>query len=129
MVQVKIYGLKNSLTAHAELLSSAIHNAVVEALAYPPEKKFHRLIGLKRSEFIYPANRSKNYTIIEISMFEGRSIEAKKLLIHLIFAKIEREVGIEPQDIEITIYETPKHSWGIRGLCGDELALGYKVDV
>ena len=62
-------------------------------------------------------------------MFEGRSIEAKKSLIRLIFANIKREVGIEPQDIEITINETPKQNWGIRGLCGDELVLGYKVDV
>jgi phenylpyruvate tautomerase PptA (4-oxalocrotonate tautomerase family) len=115
--------------AHADLLSAAIHNAIVEALVYSPEKKFHRLIGLEKSEFIYPVDRSENYTIIEISMFEGRSIETRKSLIRLIFANIEREVGIRPQDVEITIYETPKHNWGIRGLCGDELALGYKVDV
>jgi phenylpyruvate tautomerase PptA (4-oxalocrotonate tautomerase family) len=117
------------LMAHAELLSAAIHNAIVAALVYSPEKKFHRLIGLEKSEFIYPVDRSENYTIIEISMFEGRSIQAKKLLIRLLFANIEREVGIRSQDVEITIYETPKHNWGIRGLCGDELALGYKVDV
>jgi phenylpyruvate tautomerase PptA (4-oxalocrotonate tautomerase family) len=129
MVQVKIYGLKTPLMAHADLLSAAIHNAVVEALIYSPEKKFHRLIGLEKSEFIYPADRTENYIIIEVSMFEGRSIEAKKSLISLIFANIKREVGIEPQDIEITINETPKQNWGIRGLCGDELALGYKVDV
>jgi phenylpyruvate tautomerase PptA (4-oxalocrotonate tautomerase family) len=129
MVQVKIYGLKTPMMAHADLLSAAIQNAIVEALLYSPEKKFHRLIGLEKSEFIYPADRSENYTIIEIFMFEGRSIETRKSLIRLIFANIEREVGIRSQDIEITIYETPKHNWGIRGLCGDELALGYKVDV
>jgi hypothetical protein len=72
MVQVKIYGLKTPLMAHADLLSAAIHNAIVEALVYSPEKKFQRLIGLEKSEFIYPADRSENYTIIEISMFEGR---------------------------------------------------------
>jgi phenylpyruvate tautomerase PptA (4-oxalocrotonate tautomerase family) len=117
MVQVKIYGLKTPLMAHSELLSAAIHGAIVEALVYSPEKKFHRLI------------RSENYTIIEISMFEGRSIETKKSLIRLIFANIEREVGIRSPDVEITIYETPKYNWGIRGLCGDELVLGSKVDV
>jgi phenylpyruvate tautomerase PptA (4-oxalocrotonate tautomerase family) len=129
MVQVKIYGLKTPLMAHGDLLSAAIHDAIVEALVYAPEKKFHRLIGLEKSAFIYPVDRTENYTIIEISMFEGRSIEAKKSLIRLLFAKIEREVGIKPQDVEITIDETPKQNWGIRGLCGDELALGYKVDV
>ena len=60
-------------------------------------------------------------------MFEGRSIEAKKLLIKLLFQYIEQDVGIAPQDVEITIFETPKYNWGIRGQCGDELMLGYKV--
>ena len=129
MAQIKIFGLKTSLAAHANSLSSAIHSAVVEALAYPLDKKFHRFIGLERSEFIYPNDRSENYTIIEVSMFEGRSVEAKKTLIRLLFTNIERETGIKPQDVEITIQETPKHNWGIRGLCGDELALGYKVNV
>ncbi|MEM9538680.1 MAG: tautomerase family protein [Cyanobacteria bacterium P01_E01_bin.42] len=129
MVQVKIFGLKSSLSGNAAALSSAIHNAVIEALTYPPEKKFHRFFRLEQSDFIYPSDRSENYTIIEISMFDGRSVETKKALIRLIFENIEREVGIKPQDIEITIQELPKHHWGIRGLCGDELALGYKVDV
>jgi hypothetical protein len=33
------------------------------------------------------------------------------------------------QDLEITIFETPKHNWGFRGLPGDEHELNYKVDV
>lgn len=129
MAQIKIYGLRSSLAVHASALSSAIHGAVIEALDYPPDKKFHRFFGLEKSEFVFPVDRSENYTIIEISMFEGRSIEAKKALIRLIFSNIERETGIKPQDVEITIQETPKHNWGIRGLCGDELNLGYKVNV
>jgi phenylpyruvate tautomerase PptA (4-oxalocrotonate tautomerase family) len=129
MAQVKIYGLKSSLTVHGAALSAAIHGAVVEALEYPPEKKFHRLIGLDRQDFVFPEDRTDHYTIIEFAMFEGRSVDAKKALIRLIFANIEREVGIASNDVEITITETPRHNWGVRGVCGDELSLGYKVNV
>ena len=129
MSQIKIYGLKESLKLHQVNLSDAIHKAVVQALAYPVDKKFHRFIGLDQSDFIFPADRSSNYTIIEISMFEGRSVEVKKNLIRLLFKYIEQEFGIAPQDIEITIFETPKHHWGIRGQCGDELALNFSVDI
>lgn len=31
--------------------------------------------------------------------------------------------------VEITIFETPRHNWGIRGLPGDELSLDYPVKV
>ena len=36
---------------------------------------------------------------------------------------------IDKNDLEITILETPKHNWGIRGLPGDELQLNYKVKI
>jgi rRNA-processing protein FCF1 len=34
--------------------------------------------------------------------------------------RAQKECGIAPQDLEITIFETPKHNWGFRGLPGDE---------
>ena len=100
-----------------------------EAFGLPPEKRFQRFIGLGEGEFIFPPNRSENYTIVEVSVFEGRSPEAKKKLIRALFTLIPERVGVAPQDLEITIFETPQANWGIRGLPGDELALGYKVEV
>ena len=84
---------------------------------------------LNAEDFIYPEDRSHNYLIIEISMFEGRSVDTKKSLIRQLFENIQAQCGISPQDIEITIFETPRHNWGIRGQCGDVLALNYKVEV
>lgn len=42
---------------------------------------------------------------------------------------LDQVKGMSVQDIEITIFETPKHNWGIRGVPGDELKLNYKVEV
>ena len=129
MAQIKIYGLRSTFDSHRTAISKAIHQSVMSALKYPQEKKFHRYIALDSEDFIYPDDRSENYIIIEISMFEGRSVDAKKSLIRQLFSNIEADVGISPQDVEITIFETPKQSWGIRGMPGDELVLGYKVEV
>ena len=129
MAQIKIYGLRHRLNPIKTLLSDAIHTCVVDALAYPPEKRFHRFIELDWGDFIFPDDRSERYTIIEISLFEGRSVEAKKHLIRLLFERIEQDCGITAQDLEITIFETPRHNWGIRGQPGDELGLNYKVEV
>jgi len=129
MAQIKIYGLRRSLENSRGAISQAIHSSVMEALAYPPEKKFHRFIPLDDEDFIHPQDRSERYIIIEISIFEGRSIEAKKLLIRLLYERIPQLSGISSQDIEITIFETPRHNWGIRGMPGDEIGLNYKVDV
>ena len=61
--------------------------------------------------------------------FKGRSVEAKKALIRALYKNIGRACGIEANDVEITISETPKENWGIRGMPGEELALNYKVNV
>ena len=84
---------------------------------------------LNEGDFFYPDDRSQAYTIIELSIFEGRSVEAKKELINSIFSKVKQYTGIDNQDVEITIFETPMSNWGIRGMPGDELALNYKVKV
>lgn len=129
MAQIKIYGLKSHLEANRASISAAVHAAIVEALHYPKEKKFHRFISLDKEGFIYPEDRSDRYTIIEISMFEGRSVEAKKELIRLLFQNLEQQAGIANQDVEVAIFETPKENWGIRGLPGDELRLNYATEV
>ena len=59
----------------------------------------------------------------------SRSPETKKALIRAIFANVAAATGIAPQDVKITIFETPRGNWGIRGVPGDELALGYIVNV
>ena len=129
MSQIKIYGIASQLNPIKARLSDVIHSCVVDALQYPADKRAHRFFPLDPSDFYSPAGRTNRYTIIEISMFEGRTVETKKNLIRLLFERIQAEFGISLQDIEITITETPKHNWGIRGLPGDEVGLNYKVDV
>jgi phenylpyruvate tautomerase PptA (4-oxalocrotonate tautomerase family) len=129
MSQVKIYGEREQLTRRRAAISDAIHSCLVEALQLPPDKRFQRFLALDAADFIFPPDRSPAYTIVEISMFEGRSVAARKELIRLLFERLETRCGIAPQDLEITIFETPRHNWGIRGRPGDELGLNYNVNV
>lgn len=99
------------------------------ALGYPPEKKFQRFVALDADDFLYPEDRGPNYTIIEISMFEGRSEQARRALISELFTSIESATGIAPHSLEMTITETPKVNWGIRGLNAEDLGLNYRVEV
>ncbi|MFN6496534.1 MAG: tautomerase family protein [Nostoc sp. DedQUE01] len=129
MAQIKVYGLADKLNPIKTELSNIIHACVIEILQLTPDKRFHRFFPLDDSDFYYPPDRSDNYLIIEISMFEGRSVETKKQLINHLIQNIHEKLNISFTDIEITIFETPKYNWGIRGLPGDELILNYKVEV
>ena len=129
MSQVKIYGMREHLDPVKKALSDVIHSCVVDALQFPAEKRAHRFFPLAPEDFYFPASASPRYTIIEISMFEGRAIETKKSLIRLLFARIGERCDRKPNEIEVTITETPRHNWGFRGQPGDEVGLSYKVDV
>jgi 5-carboxymethyl-2-hydroxymuconate isomerase len=128
MVQTKIYGLREHLDPIKSELSDIIHSCIMDALQYPSDKRAHRFFPLDASDFFYPAGRTDRYTIIEFSMIEGRSVETKKQLIQLLFERVQ-SLGISTQDLEMTIFETPKQNWGFRGLPGDEHQLNYKIEV
>ena len=128
MAQVKIYGLRTILEHHRNTVSDAIHGAVIEALEYPKDKRFHRFFPLEPEDFVFPSDRSDHYLILEITMFEGRSMDAKKKLIRTLFERLE-PLGFSSQNVEIVILESPRHNWGIRGAPGDELTLSYRVEV
>ncbi len=97
MAQIKIYGVKEHLDQVKGALSDIIHSCVVDALQYPPDKRAHRFLPLDSDDFYYPAGRTEQYTIIEISMFEGRSVEAKKRLIGLLFERIRGQLRMSVQ--------------------------------
>jgi len=129
VAQVVVWGLRGQLESRRTVLSDAIHAAVMSALDYPAEKRFHRFVGLEPEDFVYPPDRGADYIVIEISMFAGRSEQAKRRLIAELFRRIADEVGIAPHSVEITITETPRVNWGIRGQNAADLALNYSVEV
>jgi len=126
---IRIYGIKEKLNPIKAKLSDVINQCMVDALSFPDNKRAHRFIPMEKDDYVYPEGRTDAYTVIELSMMEGRSVEAKKNLIHLLFEKIELEVGVSPVDVEITISESPACNWGFRGITGDEAKLNYKVNV
>ena len=126
---IRIYGIKEKLNPIKAELSDIINQCMVEALSFPDNKRAHRFIPLDSDNYYYPEGRTDAYTVLEISLISGRSVEAKKNLIHLLFKEIESNLGISPIDIEITISESPASNWGFRGVTGDEAKLNYAVNV
>ena len=129
MSQIKIYGLRKHLDPIKKLLSDVIHSCVMDALQFPADKRAHRFIALEQDDMFMPSGRTDAYTIIEITMIEGRSVDAKKKLIRLLFERIKNQLNIGTMDVEICIYESPACNWGFRGMHGDEIKLNYNINV
>ena len=124
MAQVKIYGRRDQLSQLRPALSEAIHQCLTDVLQLPDEKRFQRFLPMDAEDFLHP--RGPGYTVMEISMFEGRTGDTKRALIAALYDHWQR-LGQHPDDLEITIFETPRGNWGIRGVPGDELILTYPI--
>ncbi len=129
MAQIKIYAQAAHIDAHRDRISDLIHRVMVAGVVLPEDKRFHRFLHMAPENFIHPAGRSAAYTIVEISMFEGRSAEARKEILSGLMSGFVEDLGMAAVDLEITIFETPRANWGIRGQIAADLELDYKVDV
>ncbi|WP_380161421.1 tautomerase family protein [Kineococcus sp. R86509] len=128
MAQFTVYGRDDVLRPLRSALSDTLHTAAVDVLGLPVTKRFHRFFPRSAEDFPTPEGRSERYTIVEVTMFAGRTVETKKAFYRRLFADFAEHLAIEPVDLEITIVETPRHDWGIRGRPGDELSLTYRVE-
>jgi phenylpyruvate tautomerase PptA (4-oxalocrotonate tautomerase family) len=110
-------------------ISQLVHAAAVRNLGLPLDKRFQRFLPLESWQLVAPADRSERYLIIEAYLFAGRSLSVRKALIRALLDDLTRELALSPNDVEITLFESPRENWGIRGVSGDELALSYRVEV
>jgi phenylpyruvate tautomerase PptA (4-oxalocrotonate tautomerase family) len=129
MAQFKIYGRAEYLRAEHRRISDVLHGAALRTLQLPPDKRFHRFIPLESWQLVAPVDRSERYLIIEAVMFTGRSTAVRKALIRAVMDDLSQHLSLDPNDIEITLLESPRENWGIRGQHGDEMQLPYKVEV
>jgi phenylpyruvate tautomerase PptA (4-oxalocrotonate tautomerase family) len=78
---------------------------------------------------IVPTGRSDRYTRIEVQLFGGRSLEAKKRLYASIVSNLA-ELGVPKEEIKIILVEVPPENWGVRGgLPASEIDLGFDIKV
>lgn len=78
--------------------------------------------------FEIPCDRTDKFTIIEITIFPGRSFEAKKKLYKLIFNKL-KGLGFQDNDAVVVLNEPALDNWFCGGVPASELDLGFDLDV
>lgn len=97
----------------AQAIIEAVHSAQREAFRLPALDPHIRYTAHEPGHFHVPAGSTENYTLIEISLFPGRTLEAKRTLYRLLVEKLGR-LGITPDDIFIVLHEVPPHDWCLR---------------
>ena len=110
-------------------LMEAVYQAQREALKVPEDDRQIRYIQHAPEHFAVPPGKSSRYTLVEIQIFPGRSLAAKRALYQGIVQRFAA-LGIEPSDVLILLQEPPLDNWGLRGgVPASELDLGFRLDV
>lgn len=109
----------------------AVHGALETAFQIPAKDKNVRLVVHEPHRFAVPAQlaQPEYRTLVSIDCFSGRSVEAKRLLYAGIVENLA-ELGIPRDHVMITLHESDRDNWGIRGgQAASDVDLGFTVQV
>jgi phenylpyruvate tautomerase PptA (4-oxalocrotonate tautomerase family) len=107
----------------------AVQSAMLAALKIPDWDRDVTVDTYSETQRNVPTGRSQRFTRVEITMFAGRSIEAKRSLYKTIVQNLAA-LGVPELEIKIVLNEQPLENWGVRGgLPASEIELSFKVDV
>lgn len=125
----KIETRRSHSPEQVQALIEAIYQAQRVALKVPEDDRQIRYIEHKPKHFAVPPGKTENYTFVEILLFPGRSLEAKRNFYREIVTRFG-ELGIVASDIFIVLHEPPLENWGIRGgVPASEINLGFNLHV
>jgi len=128
MPLVKVSLLKGRSIEEKKALLAAIHAALLDAFKIPEDDRSQRIFEFEPENFDIPEGKTSNYTIIEIDVFPGRSLDAKRKLYQKIVQNLNEQ--IQPSDLLVVLKEPPLDNWGVRGgMPASEIDLGFKLDV
>jgi phenylpyruvate tautomerase PptA (4-oxalocrotonate tautomerase family) len=106
-----------------------VQSAMLAALKIPDWDRDVTVDTYSETQRIVPTGRSQRFTRVEITMFAGRSIDAKRNLYKTIVQNLAA-LGVPELEIKIVLNEQPLENWGVRGgLSASEIELSFKVDV
>ena len=116
MPLVKIEIIKGKSLEYKKTVLDAVHVALENAIQIENWDRFQRLYEIEDDLFERSENKTDKFTMIEITMFPGRTKEQKSKLYKEIVKELNQRLGIEPTDIFIVINEPANENWGLAGI-------------
>lgn len=126
MPLVKIEIIKGHPKEYKAALLQSVHDGLVSALSIPDDDRCQRLYELDGDLFECSPGKTDKFTMIELTLFPGRSARIKRDIISEITRLLGERLGIDPSDVFITMNEPPLENWGLRGNQASEMGLDYK---
>ena len=115
MPLIRIEILKGTDASYKKTLLDAVHDALAAAIGIPDWDRFQRLYELEPECFERAPEKTDHFTMIEITMFPGRTKAQKARIFEEITKELYTRLGINNGDVFIVIQEPPNENWGLAG--------------
>ena len=102
---VNIEVKKGKSGEYKRAILDGVRNALIETIKVSEDNTFLRIYELDESNFMYPGTKTENVTLIGITMYNGRTVEAKNALYTAINRNLAQTPKIAGNDISIVIYD------------------------
>lgn len=113
---VRIDIVKGHTDEYKKTFLQAVHDGLELALGIPDWDRFQRLCEIESDYFERNSEKSDNFSIIELTIFPGRSKEVKAKIFKEITRLLVERLNITPSDIFIVIIDPPLENWGFGGV-------------
>lgn len=130
MPMVKIEMRQGKTAEYKKTVLDGIHQALVDSFKIPDYDRNQKIYELAPQNMEIPSNKTADYIVVEITAFQGRSMDAKRNLYKNIVAELSARAGIKGDDVAIILHEVPLENWGVRGgKPASEVDIGFKVNI
>lgn len=109
---------------------AVIYGALKDALGVTDGELQARYTCYAAGDFYAPAGYGNDYLTIEISLFHGRTVHAKRMLYAQIVSGVAALRRMDPAAILILLREEPRENWAMHGgRMATDIALPYAIEV
>jgi 4-oxalocrotonate tautomerase len=103
--------------AYRQAIFDNLYRAMRETLNVPEDNQFMTISEHDPANFrygnAYGVARSADVVYIQITVFNSRTAEQKKLLFRRIAELLGESPGIRLEDVFVNIYDAPKENWSV----------------
>ena len=116
MPLVRISLRQGTSAEYRKALGDGVHQAMIEALAIPPDDRFqviteHPPEGLVYDPQYLGVRRSDRVVFVQITMSFGRKPQQKRKLFKRMAEILAQSPGLPPQELVINLVETSWENW------------------
>lgn len=97
-------------------IGAVVYRTMVETIGVPADDNFQVIGEHEPGSLVYDPGylgirRTDGFVAIQITLTEGRPVNAKQELFATIAQRLKRELGVRPEDVFINLVEVKKENW------------------